>query len=151
MFKSYLFFLNKFLCIEGNDQYVYGINFISKPVTGYISSDLTEQTAKELKEYLLGHRKKFSVPINFTGTTFQEQVWNALLDIPYGEVLSYKELAERIGKPKAYRAVGTAVSKNNISIIVPCHRIIKSNGEIGNYGGGSITKIELLKIEKYIK
>lgn len=151
MFKSYLFFLNKFLCIEGDTHFIYGINFVSIPEAKYISSNLTEQTAKELKDYLSGLRKNFTVPINFTGTTFQEQVWKALLDIPYGEVLSYKELAEKIGRPKAYRAVGTAVSKNNISIIIPCHRIIKSNGEIGNYGGGSITKIELLKIEKYIK
>lgn len=150
MFRSYLKFFNKFLCVEADKQYVYGINFVYEPAINYISSDLTEKAVIELKEYLAGTRKVFTLPIYFRGTNFQIEVWNALLDIPYGKVLSYKELSEKIGRPKAYRAVGTAVSKNNMSIIVPCHRIIKSNGEIGNYGGGQDTKIKLLKIEKYI-
>ncbi len=150
MFKSYVKFTNKFLCIEGDKQYIYGVNFVTKTSDEYVSSELTKRTAMQLEDYLAGSRKDFTVPIIFEGTVFQKLVWNALLNVPYGKVLSYKGLAEKIGRPKAYRAVGTAVSKNNISIIVPCHRIIKSTGEIGNYGGGKETKIKLLKIEKYI-
>ncbi|MFA6827692.1 MAG: methylated-DNA--[protein]-cysteine S-methyltransferase [Bacilli bacterium] len=150
MYKSYIKFMERFLCVESNDKYITAINFVSKQETKYTPSKLTEKGVRELEEYLYEKRHIFSVPIFYKGTSFQEQVWDALLNIPYGEVLSYKELAEKINRPKAYRAVGTAVSKNNLSIIVPCHRIIKSNGEIGNYGGGQETKIKLLKLEKYI-
>lgn len=151
MYKSYVKFMNVYLCIEGDNEYIYGINFVDELLDEYCSCDLTNEAARELEEYFKGTRKRFSIPFIFKGTKFQEEVWKALLEIPYGNVLSYKELAEKISRPKAYRAVGTAVSKNNLSIVVPCHRIIKSTGETGNYGGGRDTKIKLLKIEKYLQ
>ena len=102
---------------------------------------------KELEEYFTGKRKNFSVEIEMRGTDFQLKVWNALLEIPYGKTESYSSIAQRIGHPRADRAVGTAVGSNKISIIVPCHRVIKASGKIGNYGGGVERKRYLLELE----
>ena len=102
---------------------------------------------KELKEYFAGRRKSFSVVIEVQGTDFQMKVWNALLEIPYGKTESYSSIARKVGHPRADRAVGTAVGSNNVSIIVPCHRVIKASGKIGNYGGGVGRKKYLLKLE----
>jgi len=102
---------------------------------------------KELEEYFAGKRKLFSVDIEMQGTVFQMKVWNALLDIPYGKTESYSSIARKVGHPRAERAVGTAVGSNRVSIIVPCHRVIKASGKIGNYGGGVDRKRYLLKLE----
>lgn len=103
----------------------------------------------ELDRYFKGDLKNFSIKLNITGTKFEKDVYNALLKIPYGEVKTYKEIAESINHPKAYRAVGNANSKNKIPIIVPCHRVISNSG-IGGYTGGINIKENLLKIEKYL-
>ena len=102
---------------------------------------------KELKEYSLGKRKKFDVPLDINGTTFQKQVWNALLKIPYGKTISYMEVATLIARPKAARAVGTACGKNNIPIIIPCHRVLATNNKLGGFSGGLNIKKQLLKLE----
>lgn len=102
---------------------------------------------KELDEYFAGKRKRFSVGIEMQGTDFQVKVWNALLEIPYGKTESYSSIARKIGHPRADRAVGNAVGSNNVSIMVPCHRVIKASGKIGNYGGGVDRKRYLLKLE----
>lgn len=104
---------------------------------------------KQLQEYFEGKRSFFDLPLQIKGTPFQEKVWTALLNIPYGSTLSYKELAKRIGKPKATRAIGNANSKNPICIIIPCHRVINSNGNPGGYssGKGQETKQWLLNHE----
>lgn len=105
----------------------------------------------ELDEYFAGDRKQFDVPLTFIGgTPFQRKVWHALRNIPYGEVRSYKDIASAIGTPKAVRAVGGANNKNPISIIVPCHRVIGSNGALVGYGGGLEKKEYLLKLEGYL-
>ncbi|MDK8323551.1 MAG: methylated-DNA--[protein]-cysteine S-methyltransferase [Campylobacter ureolyticus] len=103
----------------------------------------------ELNRYFKGDLKSFSVKLNITGTKFEKDVYSALLKIPYGEVRTYKEIAESINHPKAYRAVGNANSKNKIPIIVPCHRVVSNSG-IGGYTGGINIKKNLLKIEKYL-
>ncbi|WP_311337514.1 methylated-DNA--[protein]-cysteine S-methyltransferase [Campylobacter ureolyticus] len=103
----------------------------------------------ELSRYFKGELKSFSVKLNITGTKFEKDVYSALLKIPYGEVRTYKEIAESINHPKAYRAVGNANSKNKIPIIVPCHRVVSNSG-IGGYTGGINIKKNLLKIEKYL-
>jgi methylated-DNA-[protein]-cysteine S-methyltransferase len=103
---------------------------------------------KELDQYFAGRLKKFSTPVAFNGTQFQTAVWQELRRIPYGETISYLELAKRIRNPKAVRAVGLANGANPIAIIVPCHRVIGSNGSLTGFGGGLPTKRALLELEK---
>ena len=112
---------------------------------------LISQTANEIKEYLDGNKKSFSIPIKTEGTDFQNKVWQALLKIPYGETRSYKDIAININNSKACRAVGTAIKNNPIPIIIPCHRVIKSNKDIGNYAYGIDIKKGLLKLETNFK
>lgn len=109
---------------------------------------ILQQAVKQLKEYLSCKRRDFKLPLYLEGTDFQKSVWAALRDIPYGETRSYKQIAEQIGNPKAYRAVGMANNKNPIAIIIPCHRVIGSNGKLIGYGGGIDLKERLLNLEK---
>lgn len=107
---------------------------------------------KELKEYFENGREEFTQKIGFMkGTEFDMNVWLALQEVPYGETRTYKWLAEKIGKPAASRAVGQALSRNPLPILLPCHRIIESNGSIGGYSGGVDIKRRLLEIEYYMK
>jgi len=106
-----------------------------------------EQTRTELEEYFAGTRKEFRVPLDHRGTEFQESVWAELARIGYGETISYEELANRIGRPGAQRAVGLANGRNRIPIIVPCHRVIQKNGQLRGYGGGLWRKQFLLDLE----
>jgi len=106
------------------------------------------QCEKELYEYIDKKRKNFSVPLDMKGTAFQIKVWNALCQIPYGETKSYKDIAREINNPKAYRAVGMANHKNPICILVPCHRVIGTNGELVGYASGLENKRKLLNLEK---
>jgi methylated-DNA-[protein]-cysteine S-methyltransferase len=103
---------------------------------------------KELDQYFAGRLKQFSTPVAFRGTPFQNTVWQELQRIPYGETISYLELARRIDNKKAVRAVGMANGANPIAIIVPCHRVIGSNGSLTGFGGGLPTKRALLELEK---
>lgn len=109
---------------------------------------LIKQTFNEIKEYLDGNKKSFSIPIKTEGTDFQKKVWQELLKISYGETRSYKDIAININNSKAYRAVGTAIKNNPIPIIIPCHRVINSNKNLGGYAYGLEIKKILLKIEK---
>ena len=109
---------------------------------------LINEAYRQLSEYLLGERKRFDLPLNPQGTVFQQQVWKALCDIPYGETRSYKQIAEAIGNPKAVRAVGMANNRNPLLIVVPCHRVIGANGQLVGYGAGIDKKEFLLKLEK---
>ena len=106
------------------------------------------KTAQQLNEYFAGKRQQFDLPLDFEGTAFQQQVWQALLMIPFGETRSYKQIAEQIGNVKAVRAVGAANGKNPISIIAPCHRVVGANGKLVGFAGGLENKEILLKIEK---
>jgi methylated-DNA-[protein]-cysteine S-methyltransferase len=103
---------------------------------------------KQLTEYFAGKRKSFDIDLNFAGTTFQNRVWQALCEIPYGKTVAYKDIAKKIKNDKAVRAVGTANGKNPFCIIVPCHRVIAADGSIGGYGGGISVKRKLLEIEQ---
>ncbi|HEX3647112.1 MAG TPA: methylated-DNA--[protein]-cysteine S-methyltransferase [Pseudonocardiaceae bacterium] len=105
------------------------------------------QVIEQLAEYFDGGRREFDVPLALHGTDFQRTVWQALRTIRYGETLSYGQLADRIGRPTASRAVGLANGKNPISIIVPCHRVIGSTGDLTGYGGGLDRKRQLLALE----
>lgn len=108
-----------------------------------------EEAAGQLEEYFGGKRTSFDIPLDLRGTPFQLQVWQALARIPYGEVRSYKQIAEAIGSPKAVRAVGGANNRNPVSIIIPCHRVIGAGGDMVGYGGGLPIKQFLLSHEGY--
>lgn len=104
--------------------------------------------AEQLAEYFAGKRSTFQLPLNPRGTDFQKKVWNALTHIPFGETKSYKQIAQDVGNDKAARAVGLANNKNPLMIVVPCHRVIGSNGNLVGYAGGLAMKEVLLNIEK---
>jgi AraC family transcriptional regulator of adaptative response/methylated-DNA-[protein]-cysteine methyltransferase len=101
----------------------------------------------QLHEYFAGKRRNFNLPLSFPGTPFQEKVWSALLEIPYGSSCSYKDVAVKVGHPEAVRAVGTANGMNRIAIVIPCHRVLNANGDLGGYGGGLWRKRLLLDLE----
>jgi O-6-methylguanine DNA methyltransferase len=102
----------------------------------------------ELDEYFAGGRRQFSFPLDLRGTAFQLACWNALLEIPYGETRSYRDIAQAIGHPHAFRAVGMSNNRNPIAIVVPCHRVIASSGSLCGYGGGLDIKRKLLDLEQ---
>ena len=111
-------------------------------------SPLLRKAAKQLTEYFAGKRKTFDLPLALDGTAFQRQVWQTMLDtVPYGTTISYGELANRCGHPKAARAVGNANHVNPLPIIIPCHRVVGSGGKLVGYGGGLTLKASLLKLE----
>ncbi len=112
------------------------------------TSPVTEQAAAELDEYFSGKRHTFNTPLLLVGTDFQQNVWNELRRIPYGATISYTELAKRIEKPTAIRAVANAIGANTLSLFVPCHRVIGANGSLTGYAGGLATKKWLLEREK---
>jgi O-6-methylguanine DNA methyltransferase len=103
---------------------------------------------RELNEYFDGKRREFSFPLDLRGTEFQLACWNALLEIPYGETRSYRDIAQAIGHPHAYRAVGMSNNRNPVAIVVPCHRVIASSGSLCGYGGGLDIKRHLLDLEQ---
>ncbi len=112
-----------------------------------LETPFIKEVQKELEEYFNGTRKTFQLPLALKGTPFQQEVWKALMTIPYGETMTYKQIAEAIGNPKACRAVGMANNRNPIPIIIPCHRVIGSNGALVGYGGGLHIKEMLLEME----
>lgn len=108
---------------------------------------LTAEVCRQLDEYFAGTRTAFDFPLRLQGTPFQEKVWAALRNIPYGETRSYQQIAQAIGQPKACRAVGMANHRNPIYIVVPCHRVVGANGALTGYGGGLDMKKALLELE----
>ncbi len=105
------------------------------------------EACRQLREYFAGDRRDFDLPLQLSGTEFQVSVLEALQDIPYGETTSYGEIARRIGRPRAVRAVGAANGRNPLPIVVPCHRVIGSDGDLTGFGGGLDTKEALLRLE----
>lgn len=132
-----------------DEEHLLAINFTSKK-TRAVPSPLTKRTASQLKEYFSGTRKKFTVPISFDklgGTTFQKKVWRAMIRIPFGRTITYKDEAKMVGRPKAYRAVGSANGRNPIPVIIPCHRVVACGGKLGGYSSGVRRKKMLLAME----
>lgn len=123
-------------CKNINDPEIYEFN--SKSMKTVIS---------QLNEYFNKERKQFNIPLELSGTQFQRDIYRTLSKVEYGKTISYKQLAEKSGHPRAFQAVGTALKKNKIGIIIPCHRVIKSDGSLGNYNGGKWRKERLLKLE----
>lgn len=135
--------------LEEENEHIVRISF-SKIFGEQKETQLIKETCKQLSEYFEGKRKSFTLPITLKGTEFQLRVWKALSKIPYGETRCYKDIARVVGNPKASRAVGMANNKNPIAIIIPCHRVIGSNGNLTGYAGGLDKKLQLLKLEQIL-
>ncbi len=112
------------------------------------AAKILNKTEKQLNEYFAGKRTQFDLPISVEGTEFQKRVWKQLSQIPFGVTVSYKDIALKLNDGNASRAVGTANGRNPISIVVPCHRVISSDGTLGGYAGGLPAKVKLLNLEK---
>ena len=136
------------IVLEGDGDVLIGLRLPNDPGHGRRDeeSPILKEAATQLQEYFAGARTEFDLPMELDGTPFQREVWGELSRIPYGETISYGELARRVGRPKGPRAVGQANGRNPIAIIVPCHRVLASNG-IGGYGGGLTCKRALLALE----
>lgn len=138
------------ILIEGTNKVISSINFYDKKDEIRQSpTPLLKICANQLQEYFTGKRKKFSLPVQQTGTDFQQRVWSELIEIPFGHLDSYEEIAIKIKDKKLVRAIGNAVGRNNISIIVPCHRVIGKGGDMTGYGGGLWRKQWLIEHEQY--
>ncbi len=135
--------------LVGTPEAIWSVNFIDEPGKGIFEiPGFFKPYVKQLDEYFNGKRRDFSLPLHIQGTKFQKKVWEALLDIPYGTTQSYAGIAEKIGHQNAFRAVGNANNKNKIAIIVPCHRVIGSDGGLTGYACGLWRKEWLLAHEK---
>ena len=141
------------LLLAGDGEYLSLLGFPTGSMArsheqGWIEGpEVFAEVIMQLDEYFSGERREFDLPLAPEGTEFQQQVWDGLLQIPYGTTWSYGELAQHIGNPKASRAVGAANGLNPIPIIIPCHRVIGSNGKLTGFGGGLETKQFLLQLE----
>jgi methylated-DNA-[protein]-cysteine S-methyltransferase len=137
------------LKIITSDVAVFGIDFTDRK--GAVTDNppaIMKEAVKQLDEYFSGKRKNFSLKVELKGTDFQKSIWNAMSKIPYGKTASYKDLAVMAGKPKAARAVGGACHRNPIGIVLPCHRVIGSDGSLTGFGSGLDLKEKLLNHEK---
>ncbi|PRO75340.1 cysteine methyltransferase [Alteromonas alba] len=135
------------MAISADEKGITSIRFVSESTAAASPSDLTLACCEQLEAYFDGRLTTFSVPLNPSGTVFQQQVWRQLQSIPYGHTVSYGAIANGIGQPTALRAVGMANGKNPLTIIVPCHRVIGSNGKLTGYAGGLTRKQFLLALE----
>ncbi|MGL4781262.1 MAG: methylated-DNA--[protein]-cysteine S-methyltransferase [Bacteroidales bacterium] len=136
------------LKLQATEERLYSVKFIEQIDCPVQSNALLQTCKTQLSAYFEGTCKEFDIPLSFQGTQFQNKVWNALSQIAYGQTCTYKDIAERIQHPNALRAVGTAIGKNPLAIIIPCHRILPKQGGIGNYHWGRAIKKALLELEK---
>lgn len=137
------------LCLEADDKRLIRLEFTTHPpATSLTSHAILRQTIHELEGYFKGERASFSIPIHRQGTVFEQEVYQALLAIPYGETRSYQDIAKAIGRPLAARAVGQACGKNRLLLLVPCHRVISANGTLGGFALSLDIKKDLLTLEK---
>ncbi|MFT7267588.1 MAG: methylated-DNA-[protein]-cysteine S-methyltransferase [Porticoccus sp.] len=153
-FKNYTDYMTSplgVIKIEASKYGITGIEFTSQKKVPSLGCRITEHCIIELAEYFSGRRKIFSLPLDYKGTDFQNSIWSALQDIVFSETISYGTVARMAGKPAAIRAAGTALKKNPIAIIVPCHRVIGKNGALTGYSGGLERKSWLLAHENYYK
>jgi len=134
--------------VEADDHAVTKAEFNAPPITVGSTNRVLDQLRAELSEYFAGRRNEFTIALNPSGTDFQKRVWNELLRIPFGETICYHELAMRIGKPTADRAVAQANGANPLCILIPCHRVIAKDGRLGGYSSGLERKRFLLGLEQ---
>ena len=136
--------------ITEEENFITEISLVNVKGENSLVNEILLQAKSEIEEYLKGERKVFTLPFKFEGTKFQNSVWSELLKIPYGEKRSYFDIAKGINNEKALRAVGTAIGKNPLLILVPCHRVINKNGSLGGFACGLDVKKKLLKTENSI-
>jgi methylated-DNA-[protein]-cysteine S-methyltransferase len=135
-----------------SEKALHGLTFVNRlKGMSLFSHPFLFEVQRQLMEYFTGTRKEFDLPLVYKGTPFQEAVWSSLLKIPYGETISYKDLARSLGREKGFRAIGAANRANPIAIIIPCHRVIGAQGSLVGYGGGLWRKRWLLAHEKKYK
>ncbi|MDW5377778.1 methylated-DNA--[protein]-cysteine S-methyltransferase [Halomonas sp. HP20-15] len=133
--------------IRANDQGITHIRFVDEAAHTANPHPLIEHCKDQLAEYFRGERREFSLPLAPQGTEFQQRVWQRLREVPFGETCSYATISRGIGCPNSHRAVGAANGRNPLAIIVPCHRVIGSNGQLTGYAGGLPRKLWLLRLE----
>lgn len=129
--------------VLSDETHLLSVSFVKKANKKEIPNDITNKAIKQLDEYFKGTRKQFDLPLKTEGSEFQTKVWKKLIRIPFGKTKSYGAVAKSLGKPMASRAVGGANNKNKIGIIIPCHRVVGSSGDLTGYASG-------LKIKKYL-
>lgn len=147
IYVSYIDSPLDYIEIHANKDKIINIEFIEKKRYEDKTNNIIEQAKNQLREYFNGERMMFDLPLQISGTTFQELVWQELVKIPYGQTLSYGDIAKNINNPKASRAVGNANNKNKFSIVIPCHRVIGANGNLVGFGSGVWRKKWLLEHE----
>ncbi len=139
------------VAVSDNGNEITGIHMGDMPDTVGMrlwETELIRNAYEQIEEYFNGERKKFEFPVKFCGTDFQNSVWRMLMKIPYGETRSYKEIAELVGRENASRAVGNAVGKNPLLLVVPCHRVIRSDEQLGGFSSGIELKEYLIELER---
>jgi methylated-DNA-[protein]-cysteine S-methyltransferase len=134
--------------ISGDDEFVRSVLFVEEvKEESEVVSEVIKECRQQLSEYFDGDRREFELSLSQAGTDFQQRVWAQLMTIPYGKTISYMQMAKALGDPKCIRAAGTANGKNQLAIIVPCHRVVGSNGTLVGYAGGLNRKRWLLELE----
>ena len=144
---TYMSFENISLEIITENDKLKRVEFVKSCKETTKDDSFQKEIKKELLEYFEGKRKDFEIALEVEGTEFQKKVWIEMAKIPFGETMSYGELAEKVGCPKGARAVGLACNKNKIAIIIPCHRVVGKNGKLTGFAGGLDVKAQLLKLE----
>ncbi|MDU0353787.1 methylated-DNA--[protein]-cysteine S-methyltransferase [Paraglaciecola aquimarina] len=150
-YSEYLSTTFGLLLLQASEHGLTSITFAKDESKPSLSNLHTKNTAKQLIEYFAGNRAEFDISLDVQGTHFQQQVWQQLRQIPIGETRSYAHIAQQINNPKAVRAVGAANGRNPIAIVVPCHRVIGSNGSLTGYAWGTTIKADLLALEQSIR
>jgi methylated-DNA-[protein]-cysteine S-methyltransferase len=146
--KKSVAFLDRYLTVTGDETVITFLDITEKDEsTGEVTGEVLKASL-QLREYALGKRKTFDLNLDPIGTEFQKRVWKAMREIPYGETMTYGDLARAIGSPKAFRAVGGACNRNPIAIVQPCHRVVGSDGKLTGFFGGLALKQKLLDFEK---
>ena len=146
---TYAFYQSPFglLKVGIADEKVVLVGIVSKQDKAHQPTPLSAEVYRQLQEYFAGKRTVFTVPYALNGTSFQQAVWTQIAKIPYGQTVTYKDIAQAIGKPRAFQATGRAVGANPLAIIIPCHRVIGSSGDLTGYAFGLEMKKSLLKLE----
>lgn len=147
-FTAFISVVGKILQIKGDDSAITEVTFVENLGDSSVNlPKIAVEAQKQLKEYLEGNRKEFDLMLNPEGTDFQKKVWSLLMEIPFGKTLTYAQMADKLGDPKVIRAAASANGKNPIAIIIPCHRVIGSDGSLTGYAGGLENKRFLLDLE----
>lgn len=136
------------LSLRYDDEYLYSVGFGEKLTHPFCDNEICKITVTQIEEYFAGQRTQFDIPIKLNGSNFALKVWTALTQIPYGQTATYSDIAKMAGNERAVRAAATHIGKNPLPIIIPCHRVIRKSGELGQYFGGADIKKRLLDLEK---